>query len=210
MLLLALLLAADPLAIWKIVHEKCVPKGAPCVEVSAHDAVLKDIRGPSHFLLIPTERVVGIESPALLAPGAPNYFADAWKARTFVEKALGKELRRDQVGVGVNAPRYRSQDQLHLHVDCLAPGAAEAVRGVESKTFAPLEIFGRRVRALRLHDLDSENPFRLLANALPPGDTMADHSLMLVGTPDGFVLVDSKSGGEFLLDRKCEIAQRTR
>ena len=209
MLLLALLVAADPSAVWKIVHEQCVPNGAPCVSVGPHDAVLKDIRGPTHFLLVPTARLDGIESPALLAADAPNYFADAWKARELVSKALGKELRRDQIGIGVNAPRYRSQDQLHLHVDCLAPDVREAVQTVTSEKFAPIEIFDRRVRALRIRssDLDGVNPFRLLASQLPPGETMADHSLMLVGTADGFVLVDSKSGGEFLLDRRCAIGR---
>ena len=81
--------AYDPNAIWKIVHDKCVPNQEdhgdpkPCAEVDlkngvAHGyAVLKDLHGATQYLLIPTQRIVGIESPELLAPDAANYFYDA-------------------------------------------------------------------------------------------------------------------------------------
>jgi CDP-diacylglycerol pyrophosphatase len=208
------LLLALSSALWNIVHEKCVPnfaagKGpAPCASVGRDDAVLKDIRGATHYLLIPTARIAGIESPQLLAPGAPNFFADAWKARTFVAEKLGKPLARDQIGVGINGPGHRSQDQLHLHVDCLAPGVQQALRGVTSAKFVPVEIFGTKVRALFLRGAELEvNPFRVLHDQLPPGESMAGHSLMLVGAADGFYLVDSVRGGELLLDRACAIGR---
>ena len=213
--LLALLLAANPSALWEIVHDECVPgfaagRGpAPCLSVGPHDAVLKDSRGETHYLLIPTARIPGIESPELLEPGAPNYFADAWKARDAVSRKLGKPLARDQIGIGVNSPSRRSQDQLHLHIDCLAPGVQHALRAVVSETFTPVRIFGASYRALliRSSELDGLNPFSILAGALEPGDSMSEHSLVLVGAPAGFYLVDSRAGGEALLDRKCEIGR---
>ncbi len=69
--------AADPSALWKIVHGRCVPDEqahndpAPCtaVDLAGGDAVLKDIVGATQFLLIPTQRTSGIESPAILASG---------------------------------------------------------------------------------------------------------------------------------------------
>src|SRR5271169_3668763 len=82
--------AADPDALWKLVHDKCVPDQqqnddpAPCAVVDQREgdakgyAVLKDLVGATQYLLIPTARVPGIESPLLLAPEAPNCFADAW------------------------------------------------------------------------------------------------------------------------------------
>jgi len=81
--------AADPNALWNIVHGQCVPgeRGhgdpSPCAKVdlsageAAGFAVLKDIKGATQFLLIPTRHISGIESRALLAPGATNYFAAA-------------------------------------------------------------------------------------------------------------------------------------
>ena len=83
--------AADPNALWQIVGGQCVPdeqqhhSPEPCaaVDLAGGYAVLKDIVGDTQFLLIPTTRVTGIESPEILAPGAPNYFAAAWRARRF-------------------------------------------------------------------------------------------------------------------------------
>jgi len=95
--------AADPDALWKIVHGKCVPHvaagegPAPCglVDLAGGYAVLKDIRGATQFLLIPTARITGIESPEILAPDAPNYWQEAWEARRFVNgKAACRAAQR--------------------------------------------------------------------------------------------------------------------
>src|SRR5689334_1735050 len=110
-LVLALLLlvsytwAADPDALWNIVHGQCVPdqqehdNPKPCAMVALQDglergyAVLKDLRGAAQFLLIPTARISGIERPKLLASDAPNYFAAAWQARSYVEARAHRTLR---------------------------------------------------------------------------------------------------------------------
>src|ERR1051325_9340828 len=125
--------AFDPNALWKIVSGQCVPNQLahgdpkPCVEVDLKDgaehgyAVLKDLHGATQYLLIPTQRIVGIESPELLAPNAANYFADAWNARGFVEKALGHALPIDALGLAVNSKLARTQNQLHVHIDCVRP-----------------------------------------------------------------------------------------
>src|ERR1700753_2720154 len=80
--------AADPDALWKIVSGRCLPdqqqsaNPQPCaaVDLAGGYAIRKDINGATQFLLIPTVRLGGIESPEILAPGAPNYFAQAWAA----------------------------------------------------------------------------------------------------------------------------------
>ena len=139
--------------LWFIVHDECVsdqlqnqdPK--PCVQVNLRDgiekgfAILKDIRGATQVLLIPTARVPGIESPMILAPDAPNYFADAWEARTYIDEALHRTLPRDDFGLAINSAANRSQDQLHIHVDCIRPDVHEALREREASIgnrWAPL------------------------------------------------------------------------
>src|SRR4051794_10314769 len=70
--------AADPSALWNIDNGQCVPHmrqsndPAPCsiVDLAAGYVVLKDIVGATQFLLMPTARISGIESPAVLAPDA--------------------------------------------------------------------------------------------------------------------------------------------
>ena len=66
--------AADPDALWKIVHDKCAVNTAPCsfIDPAKGYALLKDRDGDTQYLLIPTLKVTGIESPSILAPDAPN------------------------------------------------------------------------------------------------------------------------------------------
>src|ERR1700712_1845327 len=99
------LAAADPNALWQIVHFDCAPmaqktgKAGVCADVDiAHRyALLKDRRGVAQHLLIPTDRIAGIESPQVLAPDAENYWADAWNARSFVQATL-KAAHRTPLG----------------------------------------------------------------------------------------------------------------
>lgn len=79
-------------ALWQIVSEKCLPhqqsggEPAPCQRVDQRHryAMLKDMHGPLQYLLIPIDRITGIESPGLLQSATPNYFALAWNERTLL------------------------------------------------------------------------------------------------------------------------------
>ena len=143
---------ADPDALWKLVHDKCVPgqeqKGdpAPCalVDLREGDAkgyvVLKDLVGATQYLLIPTARVSGIESASLLAPEAPNYFADAWRERSYTERAAQHPLPRQTISLAINSAFGRSQNQLHIHIDCIRAD----VREVLQRQLAVIGTAGRR------------------------------------------------------------------
>jgi len=204
----------DPSALWNIVHGQCVPNQQqhgdpkPCAEVDLKDgvdhgyAVLKDISGKSQYLLIPTARIIGIESPELQAPDATNYFAAAWQARSFVEKALGHDLPRDNVGLAVNSVLSRSQNQLHIHIDCVRAdvrGTLAKLRSSIGDTWAPLSepVGSHPYWAMRVvgPTLGGHNPFKLLADGIPKArDNMKMRTLVVVGmqfdanTP-GFVLL---------------------
>lgn len=192
--------AADPNALWTIVNGQCVPdqrnngNPAPCALVDLDggeprgSAVLKDLVGATQFLLIPTERIGGIESPQILAADAPNYFADAWRARSFVEARAGRELPRDWLSLAINSADARSQDQLHIHVDCVRADVRQVLSAHINDigtTWQPLPVtlVGQQYRALAVwgEDLSAVNPFRLLADGLPAGDTMGAQSLVVVG-----------------------------
>ena len=55
----------------EIIHRTGVSRFSP---LTKRYAVLKDLHGNTRFLLLPTDPISGIESPALLQPGAPNYW----------------------------------------------------------------------------------------------------------------------------------------
>jgi CDP-diacylglycerol pyrophosphatase len=201
---------ADADALWTIVHDQCVPDEqrngdpAPCalVDLSGGEnpgyAVLKDINGATQFLLIPTMRITGIESPEVLEPGATNYFAAAWRARSFVEERAGRRLPRDWVSLAVNSDLARSQNQLHIHIDCLRADVHEALIlhaadiGTAWTPF-PVLLAGRPYSAIAVadDDLDAVNPFDLLADDLPGARAaMGQNTLVAVGA----VLDDGRLG----------------
>ncbi len=82
--------------LWKIISQQCIPNQeqknnpAPCSEVNkkAGFVVYKDRQGPLQYLLIPTTKITGIESPELLVATTPNFFAQAWQARKFMAKQV--------------------------------------------------------------------------------------------------------------------------
>ncbi len=226
--------AADPDALWKIVHDRCVPHAtagegpAPCsfVDLAGGYAVLKDIRGATQFLLIPTARIAGIESPAILQPGAPNYWQAAWAARRFVDERAGRSLPRQDIGLAINAASRRSQNQLHIHIDCLRPDviaslAAKAAEIGAGWTPVALPPAGHPYLARRIDgpDLAGVDPFRLVAESLPGAAAdMGGQTLVLAGAgfgagQEGFYLLDdhvdpaqpARGWGEELLDHDCAL-----
>ena len=163
--------AADPSALWHIVHDRCVPDEqeqhdpAPCAEVDLTGgyAVLKDLDGNTQFLLIPTARVGGIEDEVVLAPDAPNYLAAAWQARRFVDQRAGHDLPRDDIALAINSVYGRTQDQLHIHIDCIRPDVRAALTqhqaaiGPRWADF-PVPLAGHHYRAMRLDQRRTSAP----------------------------------------------------
>ncbi|MUO82300.1 CDP-diacylglycerol diphosphatase [Agrobacterium vitis] len=218
---------ADPDALWKIVHDKCVVATAPCVSVNSgeHYALLKDQRGVAQHLLIPTDKITGIESPALLDDKTPNFFADAWNERAAVDAKLPHPLARDALSLAVNAQNARSQNQLHIHIDCLSPDAHALLTKMANEIgtdWAPLpaEVAGHQFIAMKVEgdSLAGYNPFLALAKTLKdPSTEMASHNLVVVGAsfasgPGFIILTDIApaaivgfSGGEDVQDHSCRI-----
>ena len=230
---------ADRNVLWTIVHDRCVPNQqrrqdpAPCALVALDQgverghAVLKDIRGATQFLLIPTRRISGIESPELLEPNAPNYFGAAWDARRFVEARAGRALPRESISLAINSNLARSQDELHIHVDCVRADIRDRLReqaAALTERWAPLAVplAGQHYLAMRLRgeSLGPRNPFRLLADGVPDArQEMGRYTLVVIGTgrsdaEAGFVLLAARAEpgtghdgwGEALQDHDCELA----
>ncbi|GAA3559767.1 CDP-diacylglycerol diphosphatase [Mycolicibacterium helvum] len=221
---------ADPNALWTIVHDRCIVDErqqhdpAPCsrVDLSGGEnhgyAVFKDAVGDRQYLLIPTARIAGIESPALLNSGATNYFGAAWQARSFVEQKAGGTIARDWMSLAINSAVARTQNQLHIHIDCVRADVHDALQSAAAAigpAWAPLAVplVGHTYWAMAINgaDLDA-NPFVLLANGLQGARAdMGLHTLVVVGATDpagrpGFVMLadradaQSGAGGEELQD----------
>ncbi|MGF6732781.1 CDP-diacylglycerol pyrophosphatase [Paraburkholderia youngii] len=226
----ARLTTVDSDALWKIVDIRCVPSqqatGTPgqcsLVDLDKRYVVLKDILGRSQFLLMPTDRITGIESPLILAPDAKDYWSDAWDSRHFVQQAVKRELPDDQLGLEINSEYRRSQNQLHIHIDCMRREVSAVLAGHAHD--APGEwrwatLDGERYRIMRVSSLGgADNPFRIVARDNPDPATMATQTILVTGAGpsaarDGWLIVNSGidiDGGsgtaEGLLDHECRVA----
>ncbi len=194
-------------------HDRCVPHveagegPKPCETVDLTGgveegvAILKDLNGVAQMLAIPTRRLTGIEDPQMLEPDAPKVFADGWKGKAFVEARLGKQLPREAVALAINSKWARSQDQLHVHVDCVAESVSEALAdyrsALDDRWRAMTEpLRGRKYFARRVDstDLEDVQPLRLLADGLEGAKAnMGAYSLAAVGATfdgkPGFILL---------------------
>lgn len=221
--------AANPDALWQIVHEKCAVSVAPCVLVDdkEHLAFLKDIKGIAQVLAIPTDKITGVEDPQLLKPETPNFFADAWEHRATMLARLPKPISRDSISLAVNAQTARTQNQLHIHIDCLSEEAREGLRAAAAtvtEQWGPLgpKIEGHDFTARKVKGemLGAFNPFREVAATLKdPAGEMYRQNVVVVGAefadgPGFIVLTDTApavplgyGSGEDVQDHDCKIAR---
>ncbi|HME20933.1 MAG TPA: CDP-diacylglycerol diphosphatase [Acetobacteraceae bacterium] len=221
--------AADADALWHIISDQCVPdqqqnqSPKPCELVDLADGyvVLKDRDGDTQFLVMPTARITGIESPAILAPDAPNYWDAAWQARHYVDERARGTMPRDTISLAINSASGRTQNQLHIHIDCVSRDVQAALREHASDigtgwTPFPVKLSGHDYMAMRIDqpDLSHANPFFLLADGIPGArEDMAHYTLVAVGDPAGLVLlaghasgIDNRGSGEELQDHACALA----
>ena len=233
-----LLLAAAPASagerglLWRVVQtclaDHSLTGGAfPCLAVDTNGGDARGyaaLRAPFerlHVIVTPTVRTIGIEDARLVAPDAPNYFADAWASRHFVADDLSQKPDRSDLALAINSKPGRSQDQLHIHVACVRPDVKRSLAALagtlQPGRFVPIKVLPKAPRYMAMPLAGAtlaDNPFALVADGLKPAD-MSDVTIVLVGTGGdahpGFVLlarsrrhdVWDDAHGEALLDGSC-------
>ena len=124
----------------------------------------------------------------------------AWDARHFTSAHAGTNLPDDKIALAINSQFTRSQNQLHIHIDCIRVEARETLRMLQPQpgagwTHAMILAQDYDVRMLSADDLKSQNLFSLAAAHLQPGQTMANETIVLAGA----VLPDGRSGLNLLV-----------
>jgi CDP-diacylglycerol pyrophosphatase len=208
----------NPDVLWHIVHDQCVPHmqqsgtPAPCAEVDLGQGeqrgaiVLKDIKGVLQYLLIPTARVTGIEDGAVLQPDVPDYWGEAWRARSYMSSRRGSEVPREAVSLTINSLGGRSQNQLHIHISCVQAQVRDQLATQQSaigRDWSALAggLHGHpyQVRRIDRADLAGALPFKLLADGVPGArEHMGEYTLAAVATrfadgKEGFYLLAGKT-----------------
>jgi CDP-diacylglycerol pyrophosphatase len=218
-------------ALRQIVQDQCVlnwqenHNPAPCERVFLADpkdrgsgyAVIAAPGGGAHYLLVPTRTMAGIESGELLDPDAPNYFAEAWRARGLLGAFVGHEVPRSAVGLAVGIAQSRAQDQFHIHIGCLQQDAFRTLResaDIFAEAWSPITIAGSTYQARRISadGLEASNLFELLATLSPDARHHTGNYTLIVagmafkGGPGFVVLAGTGPSGEILLDSTCAVA----
>ena len=242
--LLSVALAADPAqalpdpsrdVLWTalqgcILAKKTLGQTFPCLAVDLGSkerpgtAVLRAPGQPTHTVVIPTANVVGLEAPELQSASGVAYWQAALAARSYVTDALKGSLPIEEVGMAVNSAGGRSQDQLHIHLDCMKPSVRAAlqrysrnIRG--SWALLPIALQGTRFFAMRIEagGADGFNPFSAVVRLPGRRTELGLTSFAVISTPRhelerGFFVLAYRSPtahAEGLLDHTCSAASKT-
>ena len=166
----------------------------PCLAVDLSDGidrgavVLRPPIGPPDTILAPTREIVGVEDPWLQSPAAPNYFAAALRARSFVSGPKGQSPRVGDIALAANSRLARTQDHLHIHIGCAAPpirralGLASGSLKVEEWTQLGSPATGAMLWAMPTGqaDLAQVEPFRLAAQRFA-GEDLGRLTIAVIG-----------------------------
>ena len=220
----------NPDALRRIVTQQCIPhqqqsgSPAPCDQVNfaAGYVVLKDRNGPLQYLLMPTYRINGIESPLLTASHTPNFFWQAWQARRFMSEKRGAPVPDAAVSLAINSRLGRTQNHLHIHISCLRPDVRAQLDDSMARISSQWQPFpgGLRghdylARRVTEPELAQRSPFIMLEEEVAQArGHMGRYALALAKQKDGsFVLLATRrdpwqlnlASAEEIQDHDCAI-----
>jgi CDP-diacylglycerol pyrophosphatase len=139
-----------------------------------------------------------------------------------VEASLKQPLAANQFGLEINSEFRRTQQQLHIHMDCMRTDVIDALaayRHEQPDQWRWETLDGVRYRIMRVTSLTQDNdPFRIVARDHPHSQAMATQTILVTGAgpstdQDGWLVlnsgldVDNGTGtAEGLLDHACRLA----
>jgi CDP-diacylglycerol pyrophosphatase len=131
-------------------------------------------------------------------------------------------LPDNQLSLEINSQFRRSQNQLHIHIDCLHGNVSEALARHANDPLGEWRwdtLDGQRYRIMRVASLtQANNPFRIVARDNKDSAAMATQTILVTGAgpsaeKDGWLVVNSsldtdKGSGtaEGLQDHACRVA----
>jgi CDP-diacylglycerol pyrophosphatase len=108
--------------------QNCLKGQGNCLQKGTNSVVLKG-ETPRDFITVPTKRINGIECPWIADSGRPNYWQEAWdwahKSSTTVN---------GPVGLGINSPKARQSNQLHIHMATVRDYSQQDLSGQDGAT----------------------------------------------------------------------------
>ncbi|MHC5715168.1 MAG: CDP-diacylglycerol diphosphatase [Nostoc sp.] len=207
-------------------NQRELQKSSPCVYVDIDNKyVVANGSTPVHYLLLPTDKISGIEDPQISRLNSRNYWQYAWKKATdkdYIRSKAPQVKYPEQIGLAINSKQGRHQDQLHIHMSCIKKTVSDELYKAEKtreitdrfqfKKYVNLEGNNYSVRLLANDSLsNSNNPF-LLVKKFVGAIKMGQQSIAVVGRKQGGFYIlktesDTQSGynavASRLLDEDC-------
>lgn len=210
-------------ALWSVVRsctfvQQTFGISFPCFAVQTGPEGFAILRVPgsrTHFIVTPTNRVVGLES----RPQRAALASGAWRAALDFRSALSDlaGTTPGNVALAINPRRARGQDQLHIHTGCADPELLGQIRSLApsiGSTWARLDqpidgvaFWARRVEHASVQD---GNPFTSLpelpkSQVDPTNVVFEAFGLSSSGTGDLVLLVTQTAGtsAEDAIDPSC-------
>ncbi|PHJ57301.1 hypothetical protein VF14_30465 [Nostoc linckia z18] len=199
------------------------PKPDPCLYVDLNKRyVVANGSNPVEYLLLPTDKIEGIEDPNISRSNSIPYWQYAWEeARKYVPTKKPQVQYRNQYGLAINSQQARNQDQLHIHMSCIKQSVSMQLETDDNQI--PNGNFNNFILTLEnnqynIMKLDNDsltnnnNPFYLVNRSLASSQKMADQSIAVVGRRrGGYYIVNTesdatkgyKAAAEKLLDEDC-------
>ncbi|MBD2614311.1 CDP-diacylglycerol diphosphatase [Nostoc punctiforme FACHB-252] len=199
------------------------PKPDPCLYVDLNKRyVVANGSNPVEYLLLPTDKIEGIEDPNISRSNSIPYWQYAWEeARKYVPTKKPQVQYRNQYGLAINSQQARNQDQLHIHMSCIKQSVSMQLEKDDNQI--PNGNFNNFILTLEnnqynIMKLDNDsltnnnNPFYLVNRSLASSQKMADQSIAVVGRRrGGYYILNTesdatkgyKAAAEKLLDEDC-------
>ncbi|MGL4859769.1 MAG: CDP-diacylglycerol diphosphatase [Enterobacteriaceae bacterium] len=219
--------------LWDKVHNQCVPAYqnqdiyAPCslVDENGHYVIFKvDVNNDKYqYLLLPTDKITGVEDKQLLSADTQAWFYQAWSARALIAEKLDRKIKERDISLTVNSINARTQDQLHIHISCLSPDIRKVLdkidltRSGKGWQVVPQKLKGHTYsfRKLTLQQLKQDNLFQWAnGRALAEGKQMRYTTLAVVNMDKNNFLLLASFGdqhqpvaAEALQDHTCSIVR---
>ena len=201
-------------------------KPDPCVYVDVDNKyVVANGSKPVDYLLLPTDKISGIEASQISRVNSRNYWQYAWNKaidKDYISSKVPQVKSPEQIGLAINSPQARHQDQLHIHFSCIKKTVSDELAKAEknnaitdrfqSQNYVNLESKNYSVRLINNDSLsDSNNPFFLVKEFVGE-KKMGKESIAVVGRKQGGFYIlkaesDAQNGykavAEKLLDEDC-------
>ncbi|MEH2464340.1 CDP-diacylglycerol diphosphatase [Nostoc sp.] len=207
-------------------NQQEIHKPEPCLSVDINNKyVVANGNKPVDYLLVPTDKISGIEASQISQLSSRNYWQYAWEKATdkdYIRSKAPQAKNREQIGLAINSKQARRQDQLHIHMSCIkkivsdelekGEKTSEITDRFKSQKYMNLEGNNYSIRLLKNDSLSNKNnPFFLVKEFV--GQTkMEEQSIAVVGRKQGGFYIlktqsDAQSGykavAEKLLDEDC-------